>query len=242
MCDDQKKRAILFEEARLLFRSWAGYDTLADVMGSLPELDIYLAGGILRDIVLGREPSPTDFDLFLGGDDVDTALNHLKGRGELALGPFGSPRWHPNPADRSTPYCDVIPIARFFNGLWRCQDIVDVLNQFDFTGNAIAVDMRTGAFYNPQNGIRDLLQRTMRAVRLDYPDEPIMPGHTLTRMTVLWFRIFHFAARLGLSIEPVTMDWLKRNRQFAARAEEFESVFFALHPDALNDLRSSDGT
>ena len=110
--------------------------------------------------------------MFLGGDSTDEILDVLESQGEMVTGPFGSPRWYPTHGTRSS--WDLIPIATFWNGLWPCEDIVDVLNQFDFTGNAIAIDVRTGSVYDPQNGRRDMERRTMRAVRFDYPDEPIV--------------------------------------------------------------------
>lgn len=119
-----------------------------------------------------------------------------------------------------------MPIDRFFNGLWRCEDIVDALNQFDFTGNAIAVDLRTGAIFDPQNGRRDMARRILRGVRFDYPDEPIAPGQVLTRPVVLWFRLVYYARLLGLTIEPVTKAWLNAHRAFERWRGEYAATFF----------------
>ena len=231
------KQVEIYDKALFVLRSWVGFDTIYGIMQTFPQLDLYLAGGVLRDIVLGRQYPPKDFDFFLGGENVNSALVRLGDRGTLSRGPFGSPRWFP--AKDDTMYCDVIPIKCFFNGLWRCEDIVDVLNQFDFTGNAIAVNLRTGQFYNPQNGIRDLLHRVMRAVRFDYPDEPIAPGQTLTRKSVLWFRILHYAATLNLTIEQVTMNWIKKHHWFWEQTQAFNRTFFSLHPEALNPIKSN---
>src|SRR5438045_2217365 len=97
------------------------------------DLDAYLVGGVPRDVALGRVSDPKDFDFILRGPAVGAALDAMSRAGDVRLGPFGSPRWFPEGAEI---YCDVMPVDWFFNGLWRCEDIVDALNQFDFTGNA----------------------------------------------------------------------------------------------------------
>src|SRR5713101_5027714 len=146
--------------------AWPGYKVCTRIMTRFPTLEVYLAGGAVRDVILGRDVQSKDFDIFLGGDAVEVALEVWGTSGSMELGPFGSPRWFPSPAQSQ--YCDLIPISRFINGLWRCEDIIDVLNQFDFTGNAVAFDLRSGRFFDPQNGRRDLHRRVLRSVRFDY--------------------------------------------------------------------------
>jgi hypothetical protein len=220
-------------EAFRRLRSWTGFETITTLLCDLPELDIYLVGGFLRDLVLDL-PHANDFDFLLGGDGLDAAYKILGLHGELSSGPFGSPRWYPF-SDQHT-YCDIVPIERFYNGLWRCEDIVDALNQFDFTGDALGMDVRSGAFFDPQNGLRDLSKRIMRAVRFDYPNEPIAAGHILTRPAVVWFRLLHYAAVKNLQIEPITLGWLRENRQFYESLNEFAKTFFPLDSRALDTL------
>lgn len=231
------EEAEIYKKAIGVLQTWTGVDALRDIMEEFPGLDIYLAGGLLRDIVLDRKKTPKDFDFFLGGEDVNSALKQLAVQGNLVRGQFGSPRWFPSVNDKF--YCDVIPIDRFFNGMWQCRDIIDVLNQFDFTGNAVAVDLRTGQFYNPQNGLRDLKRRVMRAVRFDYPDEAFSPDQSLTRTAVLYFRILHYAFTLNMTIEEVTLSWLKKNRRLLKQMDAFNKTFFSLHPSALDIIRGN---
>jgi hypothetical protein len=217
--------------AALIFEGSAPWQR---VLNELPLLDVYLAGGCLRDVLRGRVSGYHDLDFFIGGSAVEEALARLAHVGRWSQGPFGSPRWHPLPGEPL--HCDVVPIKAFNNGLWPCEDILDVLNQFDFTVNAVAVSIRTREIFDPQNGRRDLARGIMRAVRFDYPDQPIAPGQSLTRLTVLWFRLLHYAAALDLSIEPVTLQWLQRHRHFSAQAEVFSSTFFPLHRRALEPV------
>jgi tRNA nucleotidyltransferase (CCA-adding enzyme) len=203
---------------------WAGYEALSAAMREYPDVSVYLAGGALRDLLRASRHTPKDFDLFVLGANLERFLGRLSAAGTLRYGPFGSPRWFPNgAADR---YADVIPITHFYNGLWRCRDILDALNQFDFTANAIAVDLRRPRLFDPQNGLRDVRLGVMRAVRFDYPDEPIGPGEKLTRPAVLWFRLIHYAQALRFKIEPVTLQWLRANRRFSADIDRFSKLFF----------------
>jgi hypothetical protein len=202
-----------------------------------PQLDIYLAGGCVRDELMGRRTEPKDFDFFIGGSGLDESLRRLAETGQLTRNPFGSPRWYPRPDYLF--YYDVIPIGRFFNGLWNCGDITDVLNQFDFTANAVAVNLRTGVFFDPQNGKRDISRRVMRAVRFDYPNEPISSQMSLTRPEIVWFRILHYAAALNLTIEPITLAWLKANENYADSAGRFAELFFPLDPAWAKSLEKS---
>lgn len=202
-----------------------------EISADFGELDVYLAGGSLRDVLLKRDVGPKDFDFFLGGVGIEKVLTRLAVDGTVRSGPFGSPRWFPG--EPGIAYCDVIPIEGFFNGLWKCEDIVDVLNQFDFTGNAVALHLRTGVLHDPQNGLRDLSHGVMRAIRFDYPDEPISASSNLTRPAVLWFRILHYAAALGFTIEPVTSEWIHRHSDFANQLDDFGATFFPLHSKAL---------
>lgn len=207
------------------------------LLADFPRLTIFLAGGSLRDLLHSGGRKPKDLDLFLEGNDLEAALAKLSLEGTIHYGPFGSPRWFP--LGTCDFYCDLISVPRFFNGLWSCRDIVDVLNQFDFTANAVALDIRSGAFHDPQNGRRDLSQGMMKAVRFDYPEEPIAPGQRLSRPSVVWFRILHYAAALGLKIEPVTLRWLRAHQSHLALTKDFETLFFPLSPSMALPLAAA---
>ncbi len=216
-----------------LLEAWPGYNTFRRIAAMFPLLELYLAGGVVRNAVLRRSAQPKDFDFFLSGQQIDSALEAWADNGEMIPGPYGCPRWFPS-LD-CTSYCDLIPVSRFTPGLWPCEDITDVLNQFDITANAMAFDLRTGHFFDPQNGYRDASRGVLRCVRFDYPDEPFAPGQQLTRLAVLWFRIVHYATTLELSIEPITRRWLNDRRHTIRDKERFAKTFFppAIGPDVL---------
>lgn len=149
---------------------WCGYPLLVEAMQTFGDLRVYLAGGVVRNVLMGIPSAPKDFDFFLHGTSVASAIDYLGRTGRLDATPYGSPRWYPTGCEGR--YADLIPVADFAPGLWPCEDIVDVLDQFDFTANAVAYDLRTGDAFDPQNGARDAARRVMKMVRFDYPDGP----------------------------------------------------------------------
>src|SRR5437899_182569 len=109
---------------------WNGFSAIVRMMHEYPDVDVFVAGGVLRDLVLERSEIPKDFDFFLGGPRAKRAADGLRLHGVVQHGPFGSMRWYP--AGSSHQYSDVILIDSFDNGLWHCEDMIDALNQFDF--------------------------------------------------------------------------------------------------------------
>jgi len=213
-----------YPEVRRQLEAWGGYPQLQEVMRLHSDLIVHVAGGSVRNVLMGRASASKDWDFFLSGPSVTTAIDYFQRCGKLAATPYGAPRW--TPFEDADQYADLIPIASFVPGLWPCEDIVDVLNQFDFTANAVAFDLRTGQAFDPQNGARDALRRVMRMVRFDFPDGPYIKGAELDRNVVLWFRVLHYASRLGFVIEPFTRDWLLARGAYREHAATFEREFF----------------
>jgi tRNA nucleotidyltransferase/poly(A) polymerase len=194
-------------------------------MRELPDLQVYLGGGALRCMVLGEDRGVKDFDLFFNGPSVDRCFQLLGRAGRLDRSPYGAPRWFPSPEGSAS--ADLIPVRRFVNGFWPCKTMLDVLNQVDCTLNAMALDLRTGTFYDPQNGRRDAAARIMRGVRFDPRCEPLRKRIGVSPATALWLRLVHYASVLNLTIEPVTLRWLLANRPSAAESRRFAEIFFA---------------
>jgi hypothetical protein len=213
-----------YVDIRRHLEAWGGYPQLAEAMHAFNDLHVYVAGGVVRNVLMGVPAAPKDFDFFLQGTSVESAINYFRHTGRLDATPYGSPRWYPTDCEER--YADLIPVADFAPGLWPCEDIVDVLDQFDFTANAVAYDLRTGEAFDPQNGARDAARRVMKMVRFDYPDGPYVPSATLDRNVVLWFRIVHYASTLDLTLDPLTRDWLRAHRDNEAQRDEFARLFF----------------
>ncbi len=221
-------------ETMRLLEAWPGFQAVKTALGDLPDLEVYLSGGALRGVLLGEDRPVKDFDLFLDGPCLDPFVQRLERAGRIEYNPYGSPRWFP--LSSGSPYADLIPVPRFSNGLWQCRNILDALNQFDCTINATALNLRTAAFLDPQNGRYDAAHRIMRAVRFDVPATPIRPQAGLTHAGVLWHRLLHYACTLGLQIEPRTARWLIDHRPQEAESLRFAETFFVPRRDLVDGL------
>lgn len=185
--------------------------------------DIFIAGGAVRDILLGNN-NIKDVDLFIKKDVFNKFYEYFLTQGNLSKNPFGSYRWYPN-SERPF-YYDIIIIEEFFNGLWACENIIDVLNQFDITVNAIAIDLNSKEFFNPQNGLLHIKQKILRGVRFDFPDIPLSDSILLSRNSILWFRLQHYSNKLGLSIDLLTSKWLESNSYRIKDISLFRQYFY----------------
>jgi tRNA nucleotidyltransferase (CCA-adding enzyme) len=226
---DQRSSSEIVETVNASLVKWRGWSRVAALLTERPEMVLYLAGGALRDLLAGLSSRSNDLDFFFAEEsDLDDVAHQLGHEGRIERNVFGSPRWYP--AGEDDLYCDLMAIRRFHNGLGRCRDILDVLGQFDFSGNAMALDLRSGRFFDPFDGASDLRRHIMRAIRFDHPDEPLVPGHDLSRTQVLWLRLVHYTALLGLEIEPATLAWLREHAPALRKRARFEEVFHRLHP------------
>jgi hypothetical protein len=204
---------------------------LLDIVGNLPANSIFIAGGAARDSFLRPDRKPKDLDLFLSFAAFEAIEPILLHQGLLQTNQFGTYRWFGH-GDGAV-YYDIIIIEKFSNGLWACRDITDVLNQFDITANAIAFDLKTGTCYDPQNGLLDIRERILRAVRFDYPELMVSSTIQISRNTVLWFRYQHYSKVLQLSLDQLTAEWIAKNNYRKQEADLFKQHFFEpyLHHD-----------
>ncbi|KAB1159465.1 hypothetical protein F7018_03900 [Tenacibaculum aiptasiae] len=201
----------------------SSFSIISDYSQINDDIDLYIAGGILRNYFIEPNLNIKDIDVFYKGES-EKFIKKLKEEGEINKGPFGSLRWFPRNEDNI--YYDIISINEFNNGVERCYSIEDVLKQFDFTINCFAYSLRTGEFFASNKAIDDIRNKVIRLVRFDYPDENITSLIKLKRTSVLWFRILHYASNLGFTIEEETMLWIKQNKNYYNDLSLFERFFF----------------
>ena len=164
----------------------------------------YLVGGIVRDLLLGKEPG--DIDLVIE-DDIKSITDSLnrKLKGECLIYPeFGTAtiRVGTEQIDlarartETYPLPGRLPLVRFSNldkDFWRR----------DFTVNAVALSLSRkdfGRIIDPVSGIRDIREKSIRVLHdRSFIDDP-------TRI----FRALRYKNRLGFKIERET-DRLMKN-------------------------------
>ncbi|GBD19799.1 CCA-adding enzyme [bacterium HR28] len=161
--------------------------------------ELYLVGGVVRDLLLGRPVTDLDYTtsahpeetkrlgLEAGADSIYTVGEAFGTIGLVFAGVTVEittyrTEWYPTPDRR--------PAVRFGTSLR------EDLARRDFTVNAMAVHAVTGELIDPFGGLRDLERRILRAVgdpRERFREDPL-------RM----LRAARFAAQLGFDVELET--------------------------------------
>jgi len=184
---------------------------LSDLMQTAGELAhqegqrLYLVGGVVRDLLLGR--SNLDLDLVLEGDAIRLArkLEEMK-RGKLATHPhFGTAKleWNGFSLDLATARSESYPSPGALPET-RPGTITDDLARRDFSINAMAVSLSPDSFgdlIDLHNSLYDLKERLIRILHdRSFTDDP----------TRIW-RAIRYEQRLNFNLSPKTSRLLKRD-------------------------------
>src|SRR5262245_29166472 len=202
--------AALDEESRRLLRRLA---RLAEGQGSRA----FLVGGAVRDALAGEaHRAGRDLDVVVEGDGLAVAHQlAAEMRWEIDAHPRFLTASLFGPEDRRV---DVAAAraeqydARGALPRIRPADITEDLARRDFTVNAMAVELSSGAFYlvDPLGGQRDLARRRLRILHpLSFVEDP-------TRL----FRAARYAVRLGLTPD----QWTVHCRDLALEQAPFDAL------------------
>jgi tRNA nucleotidyltransferase/poly(A) polymerase len=152
----------------LLLGLGRAYERLVELKG---DRRLFLVGGTIRDILLGREP--TDFDFAVSGSGLEFAAAFArKVRGSLVVlsEPDDEARVvvrKPNPGD--SPRAGTVPVTFDFNGFGDRTINADIMRR-DFTANALAVEILpvgVGELVDIVGGRKDIADRLLRPVSAD---------------------------------------------------------------------------
>jgi tRNA nucleotidyltransferase (CCA-adding enzyme) len=178
---------------------------------------LYLVGGMVRDLLLGRANHDTDIDFTVEGDAIAFAQTlHTRFGGKLdTFPPFGTAKWRL--ADAALPLAfpegsspiDHLDFATTRTETYarpgalptvRPASLHDDLHRRDFTINTLAVRLEPewGTILDLFGGIADLRAGVVRALHPNsFVDDP-------TRILRAW----RFAHRLSFTIAPDTARWM----------------------------------
>ena len=167
---------------------------------------VYLVGGAVRDLLLGRPV--TDLDLVATGEVASLAgqLDPFPDSKLTRSRRFGTWSWLRADGSRLDLACGRREVYPFPGALPQIApaDLAEDLGRRDFSINAIALELderRTGRLHDPLGGREDLAHRRIRVLHeRSFLDDP-------TRI----FRAIRFAGRLGFSLEPTTRRLLRRS-------------------------------
>lgn len=177
----------------------------AGEMAAQQGCSIFLVGGVVRDLLLGRPSS--DMDLVVAGNAIKVARRLAREiGGQVTTHPsFGTAKlrrcqWSLDLATaRSETYSRPGALPTVEPGT-----IMADLARRDFTVNAMALDLTPehyGQLLDPHNGRQDLEQGLIRVLH----ERSFMDDATRI------FRAIRYEQRLGFRMEPATEAWLRRD-------------------------------
>ena len=178
------------------------------MLGAIAEeegIGLYLVGGSVRDCLLGRPVVDLDLTSEAPAESVAQLLAGATGGGIHARSQFGTLKlalggWTVDlTTARSERYARPGALPTVFRGI-MAQDLV----RRDFSINAMAVALGSqewGLLLDPTGGEADLRKGVLRALH----------GSSFQDDATRILRAVRYAVRLEFSIEPRTMEWLRRD-------------------------------
>lgn len=183
---------------------------IAQLVEKFPEARIYLVGGAVRDILLGKETK--DYDFVVGkvkAQELEKFLSDL-GKVNLVGRSFGVFKFVPaindveekiEAFDIALPRTEVAGMSGGYKDFEVQSDpelpIEEDLGRRDFTINALAWDMKAQQLVDQFSGVNDLEQGIIRAI--GEPEQRFQEDYT--RM----LRAVRFFCQLDFTIEPETL-------------------------------------
>ena len=174
----------------------------------LKECSLFLVGGVVRDILFGKDSVSIDTDYLASGIDTAGLLDILKrfGRTDLVGRSFGVIKFTPDGADTvdiSFPRKEEStgPGHRDFNVRFDPDiPVEEDLVRRDYTINSIAFDLGKGKLVDPLGGRDDLEKRILRVNRNEsFIEDPLRI-----------LRGVQFMTRFGLSVEKETERLMRK--------------------------------
>jgi tRNA nucleotidyltransferase/poly(A) polymerase len=196
------------------------YPLIKRVHEALPEQEIYLVGGMVRDAFLGRQSH--DFDFALAKNGIGAArkvASALQADFYVLDEAFDTARviLSSNEGVR-----DVLDFSSY-----RGNDLESDLRSRDFTINALAFDIRNETILDPLNGSSDIRSKIIRACsETSFKGDPIRI-----------LRAVRQAAAFGFKIDPLTRKAMKQATGLLPavsterKRDELFKILDGYHPD-----------
>ena len=177
------------------------------------QIDAYLVGGCVRDLMLNPSKDAIDVDIMVEGDGIAFAKILAQKINVPKIVPFKKF------ATAKIPYKEFeieVASARLetYDKSSRSpsevtlSNIQDDLLRRDFTVNAMAVSLNEqnfGEFFDPFNGMEDLNNKILKT--------PLDPDTTFSDDPLRMMRAAYFASKLSLSIEKNCLESIKENAE-----------------------------
>lgn len=176
----------------------------AQELSRIQDVNIYLTGGAVRDLISGMPIR--DLDFTLEGNPVRMVRELEKGGARVV---WESERLRHHEMIFAGEVDGSISAAREdvyerpgAKPEYRFSSVMEDLRRRDFSINAIAISLNTqsrGLLLDPTNGLADLEKQEVRALSI----------HAFTNQPVRLLRILRYAARMGFKMESRTQEWFE---------------------------------
>ena len=177
------------------------------------QINAFLVGGCVRDLMLNPLAESIDVDIMVEGDGIDFAEKLARKINVPKIVPFKKF------ATAKIPFKDYeIEVAsarleKYDESSRNPSEVVmsnieDDLLRRDFTINAMAVSLNKenfGEFFDPFNGMEDLSNKILRT--------PLDSDTTFSDDPLRMMRAAYFASKLSLAIDPSCLESIKNNAE-----------------------------
>lgn len=188
-------------ESRLSPEQRAALERVQELARS-QELNIYLTGGAVRDLISGQPIR--DLDFTVEGNPARMVRELEKGGARVLVENEKMRHYEiifAGDADGSfTGARDDVYERPGAKPEYRFAGIMEDLRRRDFSINAIAISLNAqsrGLLLDPTNGLADLERQEVRALSI----------HAFTNQPVRLLRILRYCARMGFNMESRTQEW-----------------------------------
>jgi poly(A) polymerase len=171
--------------------------------------ELYLVGGVVRDLVIGRLTPVTNFDFATDASPAETS-RLLRGWAEaqylvgVRFGTVGARR-HGTLVEITTFREERYPEDERKPAVSFAKDIQTDLSRRDFTINAMAVRLPDGEFIDPFEGVKDLAAKRL--------DTPLDPEIAFSDDPLRMLRAARFVSQFGVTPVPRVVEAIERMRE-----------------------------
>ena len=177
------------------------------------QINAFLVGGCVRDLMLNPLAESIDVDIMVEGDGIDFAEKLAKKINVPKIVPFKKFATAKIPYNEYEIEVASARLERYDESSRSPSEVVmsnieDDLLRRDFTINAMAVSLNKenfGEFFDPFNGMEDLSKNILRT--------PLDSDTTFSDDPLRMMRAAYFASKLSLAIDPSCLESIKNNAE-----------------------------
>jgi len=177
------------------------------------QINAFLVGGCVRDLMLNPLAESIDVDIMVEGDGIDFAEKLARKINVPKIVPFKKFATAKIPFKEYEIEVASARLEKYDESSRSPSEVVmsnieDDLLRRDFTINAMAVSLNKenfGEFFDPFNGIEDLSNKILRT--------PLDSDTTFSDDPLRMMRAAYFASKLSLDIDPSCLESIKNNAE-----------------------------